>query len=124
MDTVVSVGGLLIAVLGLGVVAIGLDPSNHYANQIFSLGVAGIASGGIIVWLSNRKPTKTILTHEKYDAKSPKSISSHEFMKYKTLYEGSPVMQRTVTIDGIIIECNQAYVKTFGHTREDIIGKS
>jgi len=124
MDTFSSVGGLLIAVLGLGVVAIGLDPSNHYANQIFSLGVAGIASGGVMVWLSNRKPTKTILTHEKYDAKSPKSISSHEFMKYKTLYEGSPVMQRTVTIDGIIIECNQAYVKTFGHTREDIIGKS
>ena len=124
MDNFSSVGGLLIGVLGLGVVAIGLDPSNHYASQIFSLGVAGIASGGVMVWLSNRKPTKTILTHEQYDTKSPKSISSHELMKYKTLYEGSPVMQRTVTIDGIIIECNQAYVKTFGHTKEDIIGKS
>ncbi len=124
MDTFGGVWGLLIAVLGLGVVAIGLDPSNHYASQIFSLGVAGIASGGVIVWLSNKKSPKTILTHQQYDTKLPKSNSSHELIKYKTLYEGSPVMQRTVTIDGIIIECNQSYVKTFGHTKEDIIGKS
>jgi PAS domain S-box-containing protein len=124
MDSFGSVGGLLIGVLGLGVVAIGLDPSNHYANQIFTLGVAGIVAGGIIVWLSSRKPTKTILAQQQYETKSTKSGSSNELVKYRTLYDGSPVMQRTVTTDGIIIECNEAYVKTFGHTKLDIIGKS
>ncbi len=123
MDSFGSVGGLLIGVLGLAVAAIGLDTTNHYASQIFSLGVAGIVSGGLVVWLGSRKPAKTILTQQ-YETKSLKSDSGHEAMKYKNLYEGSPVLQRTVTTDGVIIECNQAYVKTFGNTKEEIIGKS
>ncbi|TLX94859.1 MAG: PAS domain-containing sensor histidine kinase [Thaumarchaeota archaeon] len=123
MDSFGSVGGLLIGVLGLAVAAIGLDPTNHYASQIFSLGVAGIVAGGLLVWLGSRKPAKTILTQQ-YETKSAKSDSVHEAVKYKNLYEGSPVLQRTVNTDGLIIECNQAYVKTFGHTKEEIIGKS
>ena len=123
MDSFGSVGGLLIGILGLAVAAVGLDPTNHYSSQIFTLGVVGIGAGGIVVLVSSRKPKKTILT-QKYETKSLTSDSGHELTKYKNLYEGSPVMQRTVNTDGIIIECNQAYVKNFGHTKDDIIGKS
>ena len=123
MDSFGSVGGLLIGILGLAVAAVGLDPTNHYSSQIFTLGVVGMAAGGIVVLVSSRKPKKTILT-QKYETKSLTSDSGHELTKYKNLYEGSPVMQRTVNTDGIIIECNQAYVKNFGHTKDDIIGKS
>jgi len=117
-----SIGGLLIGLLGLLSVAYGFNPSVPYANQAFSVGIAGVATGGIIVWLSGRKPAKTILTQ--LDSKSTKNDSYLELAKYKALYEGSPVMQRTVNTDGIIIECNQAYVKNFGNTKNDVIGKS
>src|SRR2546428_14173978 len=113
MDSFGNVGGLLIGILGLAVAAVGLDPTNHYSSQIFTLGVVGMAAGGIVVLVSSRKPKKTILTQQ-YEAKYPTSDSGHELTKYKNLYEGSPVMQRTVNTDGIIIECNQAYVKILG----------
>ena len=34
--------------------------------------------------------------------------------KYGRLYDGSPVMQRTVDPDGRILNCNQTYVKNLG----------
>jgi len=118
-----SVGGLLIGLLGLLSVAYGFNQSVPYANQAFSVGVVAAAAGGIMVWLSSRKPSKTILTQQ-IDSKSAKNDSYLELAKYKALYEGSPVMQRTVNTDGIIIECNQAYVKNFGNAKNDVIGRS
>ncbi|MGI0069957.1 MAG: PAS domain-containing protein, partial [Nitrosopumilaceae archaeon] len=123
MSSFSSVGGLLIGLLGLLSVAYGFDSSVPYANHAFSVGIVGVATGGVIVWLGGRKSAKTILTQH-YGAKDSKNDSSLELAKYKALYEGSPVMQRTVNTDGIIIECNQAYVKNFGNTKNDIIGKS
>jgi len=118
-----SVGGLLIGLLGLLSVAYGFNSSVPYANQAFSVGIVGVATGGVIAWLGGRKSPKTILTQQ-YDTKDSKNDSSLEFAKYKALYEGSPVMQRTVNTDSVIIECNQAYVKNFGNTKNDVIGKS
>ena len=123
MSSFSSVGGLLIGLLGLLSVAYGFNSSVPYASQAFSVGIVGVATGGVIVWLSGRNTNKTILTQQ-YDTKSSKNDSSFELTKYKALYEGSPVMQRTVNTDGIIIECNQAYVKNFGNTKNDVIGKS
>jgi len=123
MNSFGSVGGLLLGILGLLATAYGFNPTVPYAAQAFSVGIVGVATGGIIVWLSSRKPSKTILTQE-HEAKSSKNDSLQELTKYKVLYEGSPVMQRTVNTDGIIIECNQAYVKNFGNAKNEIIGKS
>ncbi|MGI0046125.1 MAG: PAS domain-containing sensor histidine kinase [Nitrosotalea sp.] len=123
MSSFSSVGGSLIGILGLLAVAYGFNSTVPYASQAFSVGIAGVAAGGVIVWLNSRKPNKTILTQQ-YDTKSPKNDFSLELAKYKALYEGSPVMQRTVNTDGIIIECNQAYVKNFGNAKNDVIGKS
>lgn len=123
MSSFSSVGGLLLGALGLLAVSYGLDPTVPYASHAFSVGVVGAAAGGIIVWASSRKPGKNILAQQ-YENKSPKNDSVLELIKYKNLYEGSPVMQRTVNTDGVIIECNQMYVKNFGNEKNDIIGKS
>lgn len=123
MSSFSSVGGLLLGILGLLAVAYGFNPTVPYASQSFSVGIAGIAIGGVIVLIDSRKPNKTILTQQ-HDVKSHNNDSSSELAKYKTLYEMSPVMQRTVNTDGVIIECNQAYVKNFGNAKNDIIGKS
>ena len=45
--------------------------------------------------------------------------------KYRKLYDGSPVMLRTINTDGIIIDCNQAYVSNLGYsTKEEVLGHS
>ncbi|NHI03561.1 hypothetical protein DYY67_1356 [Candidatus Nitrosotalea sp. TS] len=43
---------------------------------------------------------------------------------YRTLYEKSPSLLRTITIDGILTDCNEAYMKSLGYTKEKIIGMS
>ncbi len=44
--------------------------------------------------------------------------------KYKNLYEDSPVLMRTINIDGKILNCNRSYAKSLGYTKEEVIGKS
>ena len=44
--------------------------------------------------------------------------------KYESLYEDSPDMYRTINVNGIIIECNQAYAQKLGYTKEEIVGKN
>jgi PAS domain S-box-containing protein len=50
-------------------------------------------------------------------------ISSTE-LKYKQLYDGAPDLYRTINPSGIILDCNIAYAKSLGYTKEEIIGKS
>lgn len=44
--------------------------------------------------------------------------------KYRNLYDSSPDMLRTITPDEKIIDCNDAYAKNLGYTKEEIIGKA
>ena len=44
--------------------------------------------------------------------------------KYRSLYEGSPDLYRTINIEGIILDCNKSYAEKLGYIKEDIIGKS
>lgn len=49
----------------------------------------------------------------------------HLESKYRKLYEGSPVMCRTINTDGIIEDCNQAYLDNLGYSSKDeVIGHS
>lgn len=123
MSTFGIAGGLLIGIMGLALVDYGLDPQIHYASQVFSLGIAGIVVGGMVIWASNRRSQNPLLT-QPYQPESTKSLSPVESIKYRKLYEESPVMQRTVNTDGIILECNQKYAKTVGYPKNEIIGKS
>lgn len=44
--------------------------------------------------------------------------------KYRNLYDSAPDMLRTITSDEKIIDCNDAYAKNLGYTKEEIIGKA
>ncbi len=44
--------------------------------------------------------------------------------KYRTLYEKSPDLLRTIDLNGNIIDCNDSYCSSLGYSREEIIGKS
>lgn len=44
--------------------------------------------------------------------------------KYRSLYEGSPDMYRTINTEGVIIDCNNAYAKNLGYTKKEVIGGS
>src|SRR2546427_101845 len=44
--------------------------------------------------------------------------------RYRILYEKTPVLLRTITVEGILTDCNEAYAKTLGYTKEEAIGVS
>jgi PAS domain S-box-containing protein len=44
--------------------------------------------------------------------------------RYKTLYEKTPVLLRTITVEGILTDCNEAYARSLGYTKEETIGMS
>ena len=44
--------------------------------------------------------------------------------RYRTLYEKSPDLLRTVDLNSNIIDCNDAYCFSLGYSREEIIGQS
>lgn len=44
--------------------------------------------------------------------------------KYRSLYDGLPDLCRTINKDGIILDCNKAYAKRLGYSKEEIIAKS
>jgi PAS domain S-box-containing protein len=45
--------------------------------------------------------------------------------KYRNLYDGSPDMFRTIDSEGVIIDCNQSYVKGLGYSNKaEVIGHS
>ncbi len=44
--------------------------------------------------------------------------------KYRTLYEKSPDLLRTIDLAGNIVDCNDAYCTSLSYSREEIIGKS
>jgi len=50
-------------------------------------------------------------------------IESNE-QNYRDLYEGAPDMYRTIDADGIILDCNTAYAKSLGFSKQEVIGMS
>ena len=44
--------------------------------------------------------------------------------KYRNLYDKSPSLMRTVGLDGITVNCNEAYLNVLGYSKEEVIGKS
>ena len=122
MNSFGPIGGLMLGILGLAITAYGLDVHGSYSSEAFSLGIVCIAVGGIVTWLGNKKQNP--LLTQRYGIESQIANPTTDSVRYRNIYEGSPVLQRTVNSAGIILECNQAYVKNFGHSKEDILGKS
>ncbi len=55
-----SIGGLMLGIFGLLIAVYGLDVHEPFASQVFFLGVVCAASGGIIVWLGNRRQNSSL----------------------------------------------------------------
>ena len=123
MNTFGIAGGLLLIIIGLAVLDLGFDPQVPYAYHAFYLGLAGIVIGAVIIWANSKTPKNPLLA-QSYQVETKKSLSAVDSIKYRNLYEESPVMQRTVNTDGIILECNQKYAKNFGSSKNEVIGKS
>src|SRR5713226_6620404 len=51
-------------------------------------------------------------------------LHSSSQRQYKDLYENSPALYRTISTDGIIINCNKSYAERLGYAKEEIIGTS
>src|SRR5574340_647153 len=44
--------------------------------------------------------------------------------KYRNLYENSPSLLRSITTEGILTDCNNAYANALGYSKEEAIGMS
>ena len=44
--------------------------------------------------------------------------------RYVDLYEESPDLYRTINLEGVILDCNNAYATRLGYSKEEIIGKN
>src|SRR5260370_5725855 len=44
--------------------------------------------------------------------------------KYRNLYEKTPALLRSINVDGIITDCNEAYAKSLGYSKKEILGMS
>ncbi|MDE1830532.1 MAG: PAS domain S-box protein, partial [Thaumarchaeota archaeon] len=42
--------------------------------------------------------------------------------KFRSLYDTSPDLLRTIDSDGIIIDCNDAYAKNLGYSKDEVVG--
>jgi len=56
--------------------------------------------------------------------KNSERVKIDALKKYKDLYEKSPGLNRTIDLNGTIIDCNKSYADAFGYTKDEIIGKS
>ncbi|VVC06031.1 Methanogenesis regulatory histidine kinase FilI [uncultured archaeon] len=55
--------------------------------------------------------------------KSNKLLFTME-QKYKNLYEKTPALLRSVNTKGIVTDCNEAYTKSLGYSKKEILGMS
>ena len=51
-----------------------------------------------------------------------KELQSVAVTKYKNLYERSPSLYRTVSLDGLIADCNKSYAERLGYTVDEVVG--
>ncbi|HYL66535.1 MAG TPA: PAS domain-containing sensor histidine kinase [Nitrosopumilaceae archaeon] len=85
-----------------------------------------IGKGKINIIKSNGKTKENKKRHRQQLSQLQKSdnILTTVEQKYKNLYDSTPILLRTVTVNGIILDCNEAYAKALGYTKEEAIGKS
>ena len=56
------------------------------------------------------------------ELRKAKEDQSMAMAKYKDLYDTSPGLYRTISVDGIIADCNKSYAERLGYTMEEVIG--
>jgi PAS domain S-box-containing protein len=117
---------VLIVSIGLGVIII-----RNITRPINDLRVASneIANGNFGIEVKYNKNDELLSLANSFNLmsrslkKSTTLVSSAE-QKYKNLYENSPLLFRTIDLNGIVIDCNNSYANHLGYTKDDLIGKS
>lgn len=57
--------------------------------------------------------------------KESSRILAAEKNKYQNLYDGAPDLYRSINLDGMVMNCNRAYVESLGYeSKDDILGHS
>ncbi|HWY34587.1 MAG TPA: PAS domain S-box protein, partial [Nitrosopumilaceae archaeon] len=75
----------------------------------------------------NKSSNKTKKNKKHQQLSQPQKSNNHLTLyeqKYKNMYDSTPILLRTVTVNGIIIDCNESYAKALGYTKEEAVGKS
>ena len=49
-------------------------------------------------------------------------LQSLAITKYKNLYDNSPSLYCTISLDGLIVDCNRSYIERLGYPMEEVIG--
>ena len=92
-------------------------------NVSYFIIIMALASSTIQHFKSQKNDNKIISYKQKeLQIVNEKLVTSE--LKYRSLYENSPDLYRTINTDGIILNCNESYVKSLGYTKEEVIGKS
>jgi len=74
----------------------------------------------------NGKKRRNFLSSRREDVIEDQFIEIKQLeCKYRNLYDGSPDMFRTIDSEGVIIDCNQSYIKGLGYSdKAEVIGHS
>jgi len=73
---------------------------------------------------------KRLVEHEKalqeqYDQiRTSNEILLETELRYRSLYEQSPDLLRTIDMNGRILDCNKTYAKKLGYSKKEVLGKS
>jgi PAS domain S-box-containing protein len=70
------------------------------------------------------KEKEEILQGRLQELKTTYRLVSEMVEKYRNLYDTSPILYRTIDLNGIIHDCNHAYANALGYSKKEIIGKS
>src|SRR2546427_351949 len=64
------------------------------------------------------------MKYQYYQIKKINDLLTITEKRYRTLYDKTPVLLRTITIDGVLTDCNEAYAKALGYTKKEAAGMS
>src|SRR5438445_105253 len=101
------------------------------ANNLYDEGGKMIGSNTVIKDITEIHVAKMKLEDHQNEVKEQlmQLQKSNELLtttekKYRNLYEKTPILLRTITVEGILTDCNEAYAKTLGYTKEEAVGVS
>ena len=64
------------------------------------------------------------MKYQYYQIKKINDLLTITEKRYRTLYDKTPVLLRTITTEGVLTDCNEAYAKALGYTKKEAAGMS
>src|SRR5207302_6928266 len=67
---------------------------------------------------------ENLLKEQLRNSQKLNSILTLTEQKYRNLYDKTPTLLRTISVQGILTDCNEAYAKSLGYTKKEALGMS